>query len=699
MPDRTDSSSFGSEAVTSEELTGNAMIRPWSFRPLVRHMISMSWVEQSAHNPFHDTETPSQHTTNPPFFDFVDSVPPFVPKTRIRRCGGTSQVSQVTIHPSHKEAYSKSTDNRLDKPPEPLYAALKQFHVGNDDDFFREAMNLQHLAQTPHPHIVPLLASYREKSQYHLVFPWANCDLATFWRLHPRPPHDIGWLLLQMKGIANALSFLHRSTEKGEIVHGDLKPENILVFRDAPERHTLAITDFGSSYFLPSDGKENTKPRNIKRTPAYRAPEVDITSEGVTPAYDIWGLGCIFSQALLWTLDGLQGLERLSEARRDQEDNSPNRDAFFRLQRTLDGVLTARLKPQVQNLLLSMRNHPHSTPFSNDILDLVVNGMLRIDLRQRMTSHEVAIALAEICKRLDEDPAYSEFHVDRGDNDMEMVHTNQNASQRPRLDRTVDANYYTNTTTQSLDGYHDQGQLKPRFACPFFKAGIRVSARHRACEGPGWTDINKVKEHIFRTHLVDHHKNKFVCRRCDEGFKTDELFLAHQHQELACHKITSQPAYGKLTREQASSLRSLKRKSTKISDEERWFEIYKLVNPSSDPRLDGISPSTKILELQVKDIETFDGARREPIFAYEITQASCEKVDIAEGHDAQVPREHSPLSQLLASWNNNEAEGTYKISRTDGFAYIFLWNFNTSQFYMTTADPFSIDQKYEVQKL
>jgi hypothetical protein len=38
-----------------------------------------------------------------------------------------------------------------------------------------------------------------------------------------------------------------------------------------------------------------------------------------------------------------------------------------------------------------------------------------------MTSHEIARALAKICKRLDEDPAYSEFHVDRKDNNMEMV--------------------------------------------------------------------------------------------------------------------------------------------------------------------------------------------------------------------------------------------------------------------------------------
>lgn len=70
-----------------------------------------------------------------------------------------------------------------------------------------------------------------------------------------------------------------------------------------------------------------------------------------------------------------------------------------------------------------------------------------------------------------------------------------------------------------------------------------------------------------------------------------------------------------------------------------------------------LETATKILELQVKDIENFDGARREPVLAYEITQASCEKVGIAEGQDAQVPGEHSPLSQLLASWNNNETDG------------------------------------------
>ncbi|KAM0211233.1 hypothetical protein ACHAQI_005534 [Fusarium lateritium] len=722
MTDCTSSSMFANEAVTLKELTDNTMVETPVFRSLIRRN-KLLWLESKSSEAVsrasraalrrastrsvrkfnHDTASQSQHTTDPPLFT----------KTEIAKRGGTGQVFQVTIHPSHTEKYSKSTDDRMGKTQRHLFA-LKEIRNENFDDFSREVTSHQRLARTRHPHIVPLFASYREISQYHLIFPWADCDLAMFWRLIPRPLHDkrtLEWMGHQIMGLADALSVVHGPTGGNKTasfygVHGDLKPANILYFSDAPQRHTLAITDFGSSYFLPYDEKEKTKPRNIKRTPAYRAPEVDITSEGVTQAYDIWGLGCIISETLLWALDGLKGCESLSEARRDREENSANRDAFFQLQRTLDGVLTARLKPQVLNLLLSMRCHPKSTPFSNDILDLVVNGMLRIDFHQRMTSQEVVGALAKICKRLDEDPAYSEPQVDGKGNDMNMVHTNQNAGQRPQLDRTVDANYYTNTTTQSVDGYSTQDQWKPRFACPFFKAGILISAHHRACERPGWTDINKVKEHLFRTHLLDNHKNKFVCRRCDQGFKTDELLLAHQHQELACHKNTSQPTYGKLTREQTSSLRSLKRKSTRISDEERWFEVYKIVNPCSDPRRDGISPycesnsvsmrtldstsssgisqykdyllqrnaedymaklasqgipvslatATKILELQVKEIEDYDGARREPVLTYGITQASCEKVDVAETHDAEIPGELSPLSRLMASWESHEAD-------------------------------------------
>ncbi|KAF5663624.1 CMGC kinase [Fusarium heterosporum] len=247
---------------------------------------------------------------------------------------------------------------------------------------------------------------------------------------------------------------------------------------------------------------------------------------------------------------------------------------------------------------------------------------------------------------------------------------------------------------------------KPRFACPFFKAGIVISAHHRACEGPGWTDINKLKEHIFRTHAPDKYKKKFVCRRCDEGFVTDDLLLAHQNEELPCLSKKPEPTYGKITREQASSLRSLKRKSTKVSDEDRWFEIYQIINIYSNPRLEGVSPyyesnstsmsplnsvsssgisqlknyllerdvekyvaklasqgvtvslaaAAKILELQVKEIESFDEVKREAVRAYEISQsARLDKVEVGRDNE-HVPCEPSPFSQLLASLEDGEED-------------------------------------------
>ncbi|KAF5000452.1 hypothetical protein FGRMN_1783 [Fusarium graminum] len=261
--------------------------------------------------------------------------------------------------------------------------------------------------------------------------------------------------------------------------------------------------------------------------------------------------------------------------------------------------------------------------------------------------------------------------------------------------------------TQTLGDSSPISSPKPRFACPFFKAGIVLSAHHRACEDPGWTDINKLKEHIFRTHAPDKYKNKFVCRRCDEGFVTDDLLLAHQNEELPCLSKKSEAAFGKITREQASRLRSLKRKSTRVSDEDRWFEIYQIIDRDSNPRLDGISPyyesnstsmgtlnsvssngisqlkeylvkrdveeyvaklasqgvtvsfaaAAKILELQVKEIESFDEIKRESVRTYGIPQnARLDKVEVGGDDNAHVPDESSLFSRLLASLEDGEAE-------------------------------------------
>ncbi|CCT73317.1 uncharacterized protein FFUJ_09998 [Fusarium fujikuroi IMI 58289] len=598
---------------------------------------------------------------DPPFYDFGDSPRSIFDEAEPIKSGGWSEVSRVKIHLDRMHGYGDGEGGKATFAVKKIYSGTYQQYARE-----RDALRRLSLAQSPHPHIVPLLASYRVENKYHLVFPSADCDLAMFWRNQPRPSIDkctLEWFGGQMRGLADALYTIHGGNDqerKLSGVHGDIKPENILCFgsNDSERWPVFAITDFGSSYFLTPEEKDI--PKGLKHTPAYRAPEIDTTTlGGITQAYDVWSLGCIFAEAIAWFYNGKAGIKKLILARIDEEDNSPNRDAFFQLQYDKRNGLTAKLKPGVHRLLISLRENSRSSFFIDDMLYIVLEGMLKVNMSERMSAREVLDALTQMCNKLESDPAYSE---PRGtiDVDVEMVHT-QNVSQR-RLDNTVDANYYTNTTTQSLS---DAAAVKAQ---------------------DGWT------EHLFRCHLQKKHKGKHTCRRCDTSFETDELLLDHQHQETPCPKRKSEAVYGMLSREQAARLRSLKRKSSKESEEDRWFDIYRIVFPNFNRMLENISPyhesnntslstinsttsngisqykdylrnrdaeeyaaklaengiiitldaASKLLELQVKELGTFDETMRGPVRAYEIP--------IDAGHEktgGNAPSDLSSSSNLM----------------------------------------------------
>ncbi|KAF5989668.1 CMGC protein kinase [Fusarium bulbicola] len=631
-----------------------------------------------------DTDAP-----DPLFFDFGNSNTPIFDETEAIKSGGTSQVLRARIHPSYIPDHDG--EGRGD-----IVLAVKKIYSQRSQDFIREyqAYRRMRLAQNPHPHIVPPLASYRMEGKYHFVFPLANCDLATYWRTEPRPSKDrrsLEWFGGQMRGLADAVSTIHGQRDQARDLygrHGDIKPENILYFDsdDSNSWARFALTDFGSSYFCTPE--ERDIPKGLKHTPAYRAPEIDTTTLGITQAYDIWSLGCVFAEAIAWYYDGKAGIAKLIDARLDEEDNSPNRDAFFRLQYDKQGGLTAKLKPEVHRLLISLRTKSQSSLFIDDMLYLVLEG----------DPMEMAFSYMT-----------TPYHATGSDSlttSSSQIHT-QNA--RQRLDRTVDATYYTNTTTQSLSDAAAQIGLKLRFACPYRKAGILVSVHHhRACEGPGWIDVNKVKEHLFRCHLPKKYRGKHICRRCDTSFETDELLLDHQHQETPCPKRKPEAVYGMMSREQAARLRSLKRKSSKESEEDRWFHIYRIVFPNFNRMLENISPyhesnttslstinstnsngisqykdyllnrdaeeyaarlanmgiqvtmeaAAKLLKLQVKDLESFDETMREPVRAYGFeTGVSREKTGVEGSAPAETvgSSDFFGSMQLVARYTDDKA--------------------------------------------
>ncbi|KAF4957958.1 hypothetical protein FGADI_2787 [Fusarium gaditjirri] len=629
-------------------------------------------------------ERPDHSPLDPPFYDFGNYSTPIFDDVEAIKPGGTSQVFRVVIHPSNIPDYKEERRKEIT-------FAVKKIYSGTHGDYARErdAYQRLNLVQNPHPHIVPLLASYRMENKYHLVFPLADCDLAMYWRKQPTPPIKRGaseWFGGQMRGLVDALFTLHGQNNherNRHLVHGDLKPENILIFgsNDSDRWPRFALTDFGSSYFCTTE--ERDIPKGLKYTPAYRAPEIDTTTLGITQAYDVWSLGCVFAEAIAWFCDGKDGISKLIQSRLDEEDNSPSRDAFFRLHYDKRGDLMAKLKPEVHRLLISLHESSRSSLFIDDMIYIVLEGMLKVNVNERMSSQEILDALTQMCLRLENDPAYSEC---RRNSDGEMIHT-QHASRR-RLDNTVDANYYTNVTTQSDTG--TQIRSKPRFSCPYHKAGILVSVHHRACEGPGWIDVNKVKygtslplpssKEVPRQAYLSAVRHKLRNRRAalDSSASRNTMpeketrgCLRYAFQRASCstpfpqEEVIERKRGGPMVRYLRDRISELQPEtggylaiSNGISQyrdylRSRGAEEYasKLAKMGINVTPDG---AAKLLELQVKDLETFDETMREPVRAYGIpTGAGHEKTGNSAPSDLGGSSDLLSQFQLLARFGDD----------------------------------------------
>lgn len=240
------------------------------------------------------------------------------------------------------------------------------------DIFSREVACLQSLNSQAHPNIVRLLSSYRIRGDFHLLFPWADCDLRMFWLSNPRPDAEAAnhqGMLRQMKGVADALSVIHGFSKGDERRrwygrHGDIKPSNILVFSEhrsvdtaGLDKFTWKISDFGHSLIgkatsmRPHCGGKNGEENY---TPVYRAPELDLTPHTVSSLYDIWSLGCVYLEAVTWWISGRDGLDRLASSRTDTTSDTSNRNAFFYVHTIDDDTRIAALKPGVEDVSASV---------------------------------------------------------------------------------------------------------------------------------------------------------------------------------------------------------------------------------------------------------------------------------------------------------------------------------------------------------
>jgi hypothetical protein len=170
--------------------------------------------------------------------------------------------------------------------------AVKLLHEGEQrpdlvERFSREARILSELK---HPGIVDYVAHGRTPDgQYYLVMEWLEGqDLAELLAGGSRLTIEESVSILAQ--VADAVASAHR---RG-VVHRDLKPSNLFLVGGSPDR--VKVLDFGIA--RPVTASALTRTGHVLGTPHYMAPEQARGARHLTPAADVFALGCVLYECL-----------------------------------------------------------------------------------------------------------------------------------------------------------------------------------------------------------------------------------------------------------------------------------------------------------------------------------------------------------------------------------------------------------------
>jgi serine/threonine-protein kinase len=172
---------------------------------------------------------------------------------------------------------------------EPVALKVVTTELSLDEVFLRRFRREVKAAQKiDHPNVVPVLADGEEHGIPYLVqrlIPGGS--LAD--RLVSSGPLSLEDTVRMLSAAAGGIDALHNAG----LVHRDIKPANILLDGDTPY-----VSDFGLA--KDSQASNLTRPGQALGSLDYMAPE-QIRGEDVSPATDIYALGCVVFECLTGT--------------------------------------------------------------------------------------------------------------------------------------------------------------------------------------------------------------------------------------------------------------------------------------------------------------------------------------------------------------------------------------------------------------
>lgn len=275
--------------------------------------------------------------------------------------------------------------------------AVKTLQGGTADqrkkDAEKEAHSLEAVRKLNNDNLIKAIAYCRIGRTHCFLFPLAEYgNLWGFWAARKKKRDEgqshrgdndfLVWVFTQLVGVAGALVELH---EVLNIRHGDLKPENILCFQDGSCAETqdasnlahppirLVVTDVGIAKRHQDTTRQRAVTSTVVSTTRYQPPEMDQTREAsnnstLSRRYDVWSLGCILFEFLIWLLYDLEGLLEFTNSFEGVEGR------FYKSEKK-----GARIHPTVSDWIKKIKNDKRNcregSPF-RDLVNLIEEKLL-----------------------------------------------------------------------------------------------------------------------------------------------------------------------------------------------------------------------------------------------------------------------------------------------------------------------------------
>ncbi|KAF2267282.1 kinase-like protein [Lojkania enalia] len=334
---------------------------------------------------------------------------PFIQQRVIKEVSREKTIYAVKIHHQYQNMYhsSEASTPILTKSHEPE-VAVKKFSASVYKNFEHEQAILNQLRHLNDHRIMTLLATYQFRGDYFIIMPLAECNLSEFWkRTDPTPDFQgyVGWFMNEITGMMSTLSRMHSmissptsplpnsspspSSPSTGIFHGDIKPQNILLMLSNvalpthPTQPILTLNDFGLSAWC-------TIPASplLLSTRTYEAPETEL-SQNPSLNSDIWSLGCVILEFLIWLLQGSKGVERFATERIMETPGSGvplKDDHFFMLEYEGGQTMRAMVRETVERWVQALYADEMCVGMVREVLGLVVGDMLVVEHEKRASS-------------------------------------------------------------------------------------------------------------------------------------------------------------------------------------------------------------------------------------------------------------------------------------------------------------------------